>query len=284
MPSTTSSAVPAHSEVSSEPTDILNNVESLRQTDLSPPSSTPLEMSNLDSQTRPDSNAVPTSPLNFNPTALPLDNETQHQTRPGASSPSLPTIAQPAGARDPLSSSIPVDETSNFAPPPPALLRERQYSTAIGPPTDQPIIPMKEPESSGPVVFITLLLSTTGARHPYKIDEKYLKKRNVNVVGNNPFNVSVYTLKELIWREWREEWEVRPSNPSSIRLIHFGRLLDDKIPLKECRFNADAPNVVHMTVRPQEVVDEEDAKTSKQGMGRDRDGNERSPGCRCVIQ
>jgi len=33
-------------------------------------------------------------------------------------------------------------------------------------------------------------------------------------------------------REWREEWEGRPSSPSSIRLIHFGRLLDDKMALK----------------------------------------------------
>lgn len=54
----------------------------------------------------------------------------------------------------------------------------------------------------------------------------------------------------------------------------------DAVP--ECRFNAEAPNVVHMTVRPQEVVDEEDAKTAKQ-LGRDGEGNQRSPGCRCVI-
>ena len=38
-----------------------------------------------------------------------------------------------------------------------------------------------------------------------------------------------------------------------------------------------------MTVRPQDIVDEEDAKTAKHDIGRDRDGNERTPGCRCVI-
>jgi Ubiquitin-2 like Rad60 SUMO-like len=48
----------------------------------------------------------------------------------------------------------------------------------------------------------------------------------------DPFSISVYTLKELILREWREEWETKPSSPSSIRLIHFGRLLDDKVPLR----------------------------------------------------
>jgi hypothetical protein len=50
--------------------------------------------------------------------------------------------------------------------------------------------------------------------------------------AKDPFSISVYTLKELILREWREEWEAAPSSPSSIRLIYFGRLLDDKTPLK----------------------------------------------------
>ena len=153
-------------------------------------------------------------------------------------------------------------------------------SDALGPSSDAPAI--KPDTSNGPVVVITLLLTATGARHPYKIDEKYMKKRNVKVDDMDPFNISVYTLKELIWRDWREEWEPRPTSPSSIRLIHFGRMLDDKVPLKECRFSADAPNVVHMTVKPQEVVDEEDAKTGKDGRQRDSDEEEHA-GCRCVI-
>lgn len=49
---------------------------------------------------------------------------------------------------------------------------------------------------------------------------------------NDPFNLSVYKLKELILREWRDEWEAKPASPSSIRLISFGKLLDDKAPLK----------------------------------------------------
>jgi hypothetical protein len=160
-----------------------------------------------------------------------------------------------------------------------------------------------------PALVITLLL-TSGARHPYKIDEKYLTKRNVNIPGTteggkkDPFSISVYTLKELILREWREEWEAQPSSPSSIRLIYFGRLLDDKAVLKgmplclplhrlslaliantiviECRFNAEATNVIHMTVRPQDMIDEEDAAKGK-GLGRDREAGEGTAGCRCVI-
>ncbi len=79
--------------------------------------------------------------------------------------------------------------------------------------------------------MMTLLL-TSGARHPFKLDTKYLQKRNVDVQGNDPFNLSVYKLKELILREWRDEWEQKPASPSSIRLISFGKLLDDKAPLK----------------------------------------------------
>ncbi|KAH8808925.1 ubiquitin-related domain-containing protein [Xylogone sp. PMI_703] len=161
----------------------------------------------------------------------------------------------------------------------------RRGTIAIEPATD--VTPVPPANAPGPVVVITLLL-TSGARHPYKIDEKYLAKRNVTVPGvtedgmKDPFSISVYTLKELILREWREEWEPRPSSPSSIRLIYFGRLLDDKAPLHECKFNADVANVVHMTVRPQDVVDEEDASKGK-SMGRHGDSGEATAGCRCVI-
>jgi hypothetical protein len=60
-------------------------------------------------------------------------------------------------------------------------------------------------------------------------------------------------------------------------------MLDDKSPLKDCRFQTDSPNVVHMTVKPQEMVDdEENAKTGKTGSRRDGD-DEPTAGCRCVI-
>lgn len=52
----------------------------------------------------------------------------------------------------------------------------------------------------------------------------------------------------------------------------------------DSKFSRDAPNVVHMTVKPQEIVDEEDAKGGKAQYSRDREASERSPRCRCVIQ
>ncbi len=106
--------------------------------------------------------------------------------------------------REPLESvhanTLPTPDTT---PPPLALTREKT-APAIGPATDKPTPVPKESEIEGPVLFITLLLSSTGARHPYKLDEKYLRKRNVTVEGNNPINISLYKLKELILRDWRE--------------------------------------------------------------------------------
>ncbi|KAJ9142864.1 Ubiquitin [Coniochaeta hoffmannii] len=140
--------------------------------------------------------------------------------------------------------------------------------------------------SDHPVCNITLLLPT-GARHPYKIDERYLAKRGVDVPDatesgkKDPFSISVYSLKELILREWRDEWNDKPASPSSIRLIHFGKLLDDKEQLKKYQFSRDTPNVVHMSVRPAEMMEEDEAAKGKSS-GREGRTREGSGNC-CVI-
>jgi len=195
-----------------------------------------------------------------------------------APSASLPS-AEPSNQQrhEDVHATVTVSDQPPATPASPGKL-DRTASTAIGPSSDQPMPVAKDTE--GPVLVITLLL-TNGARHPFKLDSKYLTKRNVSVTENDPFNMSVYTLKELILREWREEWEQKPTNASSIRLISFGKLLEDKNPLKDSRFSHDSPNVVHMTIKPQEIVDEEDAKGALSV--RDRERSERSPGCRCVV-
>ncbi|KAH3952714.1 hypothetical protein HBH53_043240 [Parastagonospora nodorum] len=226
-------------------------------------SSSPVEM-----RTLPPSDAVPASTTMAAPasaetstSAAPAEITVPHTTESITAQPSQTAVA------------------SSAKPAPPTALN-RAETEAIGPSTDTPAaVP---DASNGPVVVIMLLLPSTGARHPYKIDEKYLKKRGVDVADMDPYNIDVYTLKELIWRDWREEWEPRPTSPSSIRLIHFGRMLDDKSPLKDCRFQTENPNVVHMTVKPQEVVDDEDAKTGKGASRRDGE-DEPTAGCRCVI-
>lgn len=118
---------------------------------------------------------------------------------------------------------------------PPSPRQERTDSLSIDA-ADSPTAVASNP-ADGPVCNITLLLPT-GARHPYKIDDKYLAKRSVEVPDvteqgkKDPFSISVYKLKELILREWRDEWDGKPASPSSIRLIHFGKLLEDKEQLK----------------------------------------------------
>ncbi|KAL8783621.1 MAG: hypothetical protein Q9213_004481 [Squamulea squamosa] len=208
--------------------------------------------------------------------------------------PSLPAKADQSESQPPLAADLastprrePLAITSantNTSPSSAALypLTREKTGPAIGPSLDHPAPLPHESDVVGPGLLITLLL-ISGARHPYKIDEKYMKKRNVNVDGNNPVNMSVYTLKELIWREWRDDWEMRPSSPSAIRLIYYGKMLEDKSRLHDCRFvSGFTPHVVHMTVKPQEIIDEEDAKIAKTS-SRDREGNERSTGCRCII-
>lgn len=90
---------------------------------------------------------------------------------------------------------------SSTAPPARNELNRTETEAALGPSTDGPAA--KPDNSNGPTLVIMLLLMS-GARHPYKIDEKYLKKRNMQVEEMNPYNISVYNLKELIWRDWRE--------------------------------------------------------------------------------
>lgn len=55
--------------------------------------------------------------------------------------------------------------------------------------------------------------------------------------------------------------------------------------IAECRFSESAPNVVHMSVKPADAMEDDDtAKAgSKSSIRQGRDSAEREPGCRCVI-
>jgi hypothetical protein len=190
-------------EIRTAPRDISNLSERADEA----PSSTPLEMSSLATKP-PDVAPKPLQPGQTHVTPA-LVSETMHDIT----------------TQDP--SAQPSSEPSQSSAP----YLTRLQSTAIGPSSDAdlPLPPSKDAanEAVGPTLLITLLL-TNGARHPFKLDSKYLIKRAVSVPNNDPFNLSVYKLKELILREWRDEWEAKPASPSSIRLISFGKLLDDK--------------------------------------------------------
>ncbi|KAH8912750.1 hypothetical protein BR93DRAFT_942527 [Coniochaeta sp. PMI_546] len=189
------------------------------------------------------------------------------------SQPSVTSAADSPKGKEKATAEEPVSDT------PPALpQKETDDSLSI-----EPSVPSTQ--SDHPICNITLLLPT-GARHPYKIDERYLTKRSVDVPDTtesgkkDPFSISVYTLKELILREWREEWNDKPASPSSIRLIHFGKLLDDKEQLKKYQFSRETPNVVHMSVRPAEMMEEDEAAKGKSS---GREGRSREGGSNCCV-
>ncbi|KAL5339012.1 ubiquitin-related domain-containing protein [Aspergillus crustosus] len=231
--------------------------------------------------------SIPDAPISSQPVSSTTLDVSESAGKPSATTPQENTGADQANtsAADDLDTATPApaQQSTTEATPSPALPETEEQKVATPAPETTSDAATKEPEDSGPSLTIILLL-ITGTRHPFKIDANYLRKREVNVENNDPFAMSVYTLKELIWRAWQEDWEPRPSSPSSIRLISFGKLLDDKSPLSDSKLNRDAPNVVHMTVKPQEIVDEEDAKGAKTQYSRDREASERSPRCRCVIQ
>lgn len=193
----TAAALATGSTIHSEPVSIPHE-QIQRQTDALP-SSTPVEMSQLQSQyaSRLDGGITSSSAAL---SSHPLQGEPNIIQRPAAAH--LPNVSSPEKTLSedaPQSAAITVGTLSSTRP----TNYARHDSTAIGPPSESPIV-VSDP-SPGPAVLITLLL-TTGARHPYKIDEKYLKRRNVSTTSNNvdPFSISVYTMKELVWRDWRE--------------------------------------------------------------------------------
>lgn len=157
-----------------------------------PHTTVPVEMGNITSPEQEPATAITTSETQ------PQQTTTSDYTTTTTQASSQP--AQSAATRS--------DDLPTIAMPPPAITR--QETEAIGPSTDLPTPSLGPSESTlqqGPVVIINLLLTSTGARHPYKIDEKYLNKRGVTAEGEggafDPFVISVYTLKELIWRDWR---------------------------------------------------------------------------------
>jgi hypothetical protein len=162
-------------------------------------SSAPVEMRTLHTPTAAAPDTATTAAPTTEPTTAPTTATTSAQPTDTSHAahvePTAPHVSESTSAE----STQPVVPTS--AQPATRAELNRTETEAIGPSTDTPAA--NPDNSSGPTVVIMLLL-TTGARHPYKIDEKYLKKRNVTVENMNPYNISVYTLKELIWRDWRE--------------------------------------------------------------------------------
>ena len=78
-----------------------------------------------------------------------------------------------------------------------------------------------EEEEEGPSLSVTLLL-TSGARHLFHIDARFLRKESISAPNDDPFEMSVYALKELIWGDWHSGMchHPFPSFQSSIHLLY----------------------------------------------------------------
>jgi hypothetical protein len=132
---------------------------------------------------------------------------------------------------------LPISST----PADPSQLPTTASEAAIGSATDAPIESITTHDPAA--VNIVLIIPATGKRHTYKIDKGYLDRRQVTVTDGDPFNLTVYGMKELILRDWKEEWVPKPTAPTFIRLILMGRELDDKATLKgmdrKCQLDED---------------------------------------------
>ncbi|KAK7417529.1 hypothetical protein QQX98_004493 [Neonectria punicea] len=233
----------------------------------------------MESMPQPASTVAPVA-HDAHKTSLPKD-----ATNPSFS-PVVPSSSESPEQSDLTAPASPKGKEKEDAPAPPA--KESQDPVmAIGPAVDN-IKSITPGGADGPVCNITLLL-TSGSRHPYKIDAKYLSRRNVDIPDQtesgqpDPFSISIYTLKELILREWRSDWEAKPASPSSIRLIHFGKLLDDKEQLKKYQLSTESPNVVHMSIRPQDLDEEEPKSGNKNLASGGSDGQRQRGGGCCVV-
>nr|POE71949.1 hypothetical protein CFP56_11825 [Quercus suber] len=131
-----------------------------------------------------------------------------------------------------LSTTLPGSTAASQSHPQPPPM---QSSSTLGPAIEGPPVIISPSHPDALVLSITLM-TNTGARHPYRIDEKYLSARSVAARTAadtfDPRELKGYSLKELIWTDWREEWEPRPVSPDKIRLIILGKLVDDKKALK----------------------------------------------------
>ncbi|KAI7058857.1 hypothetical protein KC328_g11128 [Hortaea werneckii] len=277
------------------------------------PSSTPAPADHHPPSTSPPPVEMDALPSNEQDKAPETQHTEQSATTTSSSSPAPPQ--QPSHPDSTQPDTAAAATTTTTTDPPPSQPQQdpsthtRQPSEALGPATETAIPNPTSPKSpTGPVLLITLML-TTGQRHPYKIDEKYLANRNTSATTTtktggkeegefDPLSLSGYKLKELIWTDWRSEWEPRPAAPGSIRLIIYGKMVEDKRCLSDYNFNLATNNILHMTVKPADFGDDDDQTgTAKQGhkssaLGRrhrrqgdagDEDGGGGGAGCRCVI-
>ncbi|UZJ54360.1 hypothetical protein CBS101457_003680 [Exobasidium rhododendri] len=96
-------------------------------------------------------------------------------------------------------------------------------------------------------------------------------------------------VRETIWEDWPQDWPPRPMNPSAIRLLHLGHILEDKFVLSpgSGEQSASAPptlrgmplgkgTVVHLLLRQARTKEDGDEDSLKKATAT-------SGCCNCII-
>lgn len=108
---------------------------------------------------------------------------------------------------------------------------------------------------------------------------------------------TVGRMKELVWSMWPSDWSspAQPPSPSSLRVLHLGRILSDDSTLSSNNLPAalppTVPTTVHLSVRSFSIRAEDDTKKPSllnpagPRSGRNSAGGRDSnvSGCKCVI-
>jgi len=125
---------------------------------------------------------------------------------------------------------------------------------------------------------ITILLASSGNRTQLSINRSFLEK--ASLVEGDGFLVS--QLKNAIWKDWPSDWpDALPPSPNFLRLIYAGKMLPDKSTLTECNIGPGLPNIIHLSVRPADFVEDEFESSKKiPGIPRRSGGN---GCCNCII-
>ncbi|CAN6675068.1 hypothetical protein TRVA0_083S00210 [Trichomonascus vanleenenianus] len=127
-------------------------------------------------------------------------------------------------------------------------------------------------EDSASGVEVTLML-ISGQRNKFTIPPQDEKTQS---------NITIEHFRNALFQSWKDAWGNSPSTPANIRLIHFGKVLEDAQTLEECGITSPHPTVVHVSVKPQSFELDRSKSNSSKSKSRRRSDDDRGSRC-CII-
>jgi hypothetical protein len=118
-------------------------------------------------------------------------------------------------ARWPLNTTLSVDMSSSHSTP------LHMSSTSLS---------TKVPKST---ISISLII-VSGERYVVRIETEHLPRHDTKDL--DAFDIPAESLKAILWSRWQRDWGLRPPDPSRIKLVHFGRTINDSTVLR-CTFH-----------------------------------------------